>query len=277
MLAVIAAFLAAGACAAAPALRVCADPHNLPYSDKQQQGFENQIAKLIGADLGMHVSYFWYPQVEKFFAKTLNSGNCDVVMGVPSGFQDADVTRPYYHSSYVFVSRSADHLSIRSFDDPRMRKLRIGVHVFGESEDSVPPVYSLASRGIVRNVISYSILSNGLSGGQPLQGLIRALGHNQIDIAIAWGPIAGYFARKSNIPLTIAPIEGDPRNPSLPFTFAVGIGVRKGDTQLKKRLDVELTRRSAAISRVLERYGIPQVNMPNEAGDFRRGELTCAF
>ena len=105
--------------AASAQLRVCADPNNLPYSNEKMQGFENRIADLIAKDLAMQVQYFWYPQREKFFRQTLNSGMCDVVMGVPSGFDEADTTRPYYRSSYVFVSRRDRNLHIQSFDDPR--------------------------------------------------------------------------------------------------------------------------------------------------------------
>jgi mxaJ protein len=260
ILAMAGAFVAASICSAAPMLRICADPRNMPYSNEQQQGFENQIVKIIGADLGMQISYFWYPQGEKFFAKTLESGNCDVVMGVPAGVQGVEVTRPYYQSTYVFVSRRVDHLHIVSLDDPRLRTLRIGVQVLGESENSIPPVYSLASRGIVRNVTSFNIFGSGLPGQDPLQNLIAALTHKRIDIAIAWGPVAGYFARKSTVPLLMQPIESDSENPNISFTFAVGIGVRKGDTELKNRLDAELSRRHAEITRVLETYGMPQAS-----------------
>jgi mxaJ protein len=243
---------------AGPILRVCSDPNNLPYSNRQQQGFENSIAELIAKDMGMNVSYFWFPQREKFFKKTLNSGVCDVVMGVPAGFDRADTTRPYYRSTYVFVSRHDRNLHINSFDDPRLKSLRIGIHVLGEQSDSLPPVQALTSRGIVRNLVGYSIFGN-LSETNPSADLIKAVTDGEVDLAIAWGPLAGYFAHHSSIPLDLSPIDEDPAHPSLPLTFDIGLGVREGDIVLKQKLDAELVRRHKEIEEILRSYGIPQL------------------
>jgi quinoprotein dehydrogenase-associated probable ABC transporter substrate-binding protein len=244
-------------CLAASELRVCADPNNLPYSNDQKQGFENQLASLIGKDLNMQVTYFWFPQREAFFKKTLNSGVCDVVMGVPAGFDEADTTRPYYRSSYAFISRRDRHLHITSFDDPRLRTLKIGVHILGEQDDSLPPVHAFTSRGIVRNLVGFSIFGN-LNEKNPPAELIKAVADGKVDVAVAWGPLAGYFIRQSRVPLEITPIDGDPTLPNLPFHFDIAIGVREGDQALKQSLDAELVRRRAAIHKILNSYGIPQ-------------------
>ena len=252
------AMMAAGLpCLAATDLRVCADPNNLPYSNEQKQGFENQLAALIGKDLNMQVTYFWFPQREAFFRKTLNSGVCDVVMGVPTGIDEAVTTRPYYHSTYVFISRQDRHLHITSFDDPRLRTLKIGVHILGEEDDSLPPVHAFTSRGIVRNLVGFSIFGN-LNEKDPPADLIKAVEDGKVDVAVAWGPLAGYFTRHSTVPLEITPIEGDPKLPRLPFHFDIAIGVRPGDQVLKNSLDAELVRRHAAIRQILNSYGIPQ-------------------
>jgi quinoprotein dehydrogenase-associated probable ABC transporter substrate-binding protein len=244
-------------CLAATELRVCADPNNLPYSNDQKQGFENQLAALIGKDLNMQISYFWFPQREAFFKKTLNSGVCDVVMGVPAGFDEADTTHPYYRSTYVFISRRDRHLHITSFDDPSLRTLKIGVHVLGEQDDSLPPVHAFTSRGIVRNLVGFSIFGN-LNEKNPPADLIKAVAHGKVDIAVAWGPLAGYFMRQSRVPLEITPIDGDPTLPNLPFHFDIAIGVREGDHALKQSLDAELARRRSTIHKILDSYGIPQ-------------------
>jgi quinoprotein dehydrogenase-associated probable ABC transporter substrate-binding protein len=242
---------------AATELRVCADPNNLPYSNDQKQGFENQLAALIGKDLNMQVTYFWFPQREAFFKKTLNRGVCDVVMGVPAGFDEADTTRPYYRSAYVFISRRDRHLHIISFDDPRLRTLKIGVHILGEQDDSLPPVHALTSRGIVRNLVGFSIFGN-LNEKNPPADLIKAVADGKVDVAVAWGPLAGYFIRQSRVPLEITPIDGDPTLPNLPFHFDIAIGVREADQALKQSLDAELVRRRATIQKILNSYGIPQ-------------------
>jgi mxaJ protein len=247
-------------CVAAQMLRVCSDPNNLPYSNRKQQGFENRIAELVAKDLDMKVSYFWFPQRESFFKKTLNSGVCDVVIGVPIGIDEADTTRPYYRSSYVFVSRRDRNLHIDSFDDPRLKTLRIGVHILGEQDDSLPPVHALTSRGIVRNLVGYSIFGN-LAETNPSADLIAAVEKKDVDVAVVWGPLAGYFAQHDAIPLDVTPIDGDPAHPQLPLTFDIAMGVREGDTKLKQQLDAELVRRHIEIDQILRSYGIPQLSM----------------
>jgi mxaJ protein len=252
-------------CSEAADLRVCADPNNLPYSNDQKQGFENQLAALIGKDLNMQVTYFWFPQRSAFFRKTLNGGVCDVVMGVPAGFDEADTTRPYYHSSYVFIARRDRHLHITSFDDPRLRKLKIGVHILGEEDDSLPPVHAFTTRGIVRNLVGFSIFGN-LNETNPSADLIKAVTDGKVDVAVAWGPLAGYYVRRSPVPLEINPIESDPTLPALPFHYDIAIGVRHGDDVLKQSLNAELLRRRAAIHRILSSYGIPQFDEAAAAG-----------
>lgn len=246
-------------CRAASVLRVCADPNNLPWSNELEQGFENHIASLIAADMGMQVRYVWYPQGEKFFRRTLDAGVCDVVMGVPAGMEEAATTQPYYTSSYAFLSRRDRHLQIASLDDPRLRTLRIGVHILGEQDDSLPPVHALISRGIVRNLVGYSIFGN-LTEKNPSADLIRAVIHRDVDVAVVWGPLAGYFARKSAVPLDVTPIAADPRNPNLPMVFGIAIGVRPRDEALLRHLDAEVARRQPEINRLLTTYGIPQVS-----------------
>lgn len=248
-------------CSAAPLLRVCADPNNLPYSNDQQQGFENRLAGLIAGDMGMQVSYVWFPQREAFFRKTLDAGLCDVVMGVPAGMDEASTTRPYYVSSYAFLSRRDRHLAITSLDDPRLRTLKIGVHILGEQDDSIPPVHALISRGIVNNLVGYSIFGH-LDEKNPPADLIAAVANNDVDLAIVWGPLAGYFAKQSQIPLDLTPIQADPSNAALPMVFGIGIGVRPRDQGLRQRLDAELQRRQPDIQRLLMSYGVPQVPLP---------------
>lgn len=257
--------------AESPVLRVCADPNNLPYSNEAQQGFENHLADLVAKDLGMRVSYFWFPQREKFFDQTLNGGVCDVVMGVPAGFDEADTTQPYYRSTYVFVTRRDRGLQIRSFDDPRLRQLKIGVHILGEQDDSLPPVHAFTSRGIVRNLVGYSIFGN-LREKNPPADLIEAVADEKVDVAVAWGPLAGYFARRSAVPLELTPVDGDSLHPALPFHFDIAMGVRHGNTQLQRALSKEITRRRDAIQALLQSYGVPEVEgavamaVPQESG-----------
>lgn len=246
-----------GLFAASPPLRICADPNNLPYSNRQQQGFENEMAKMMGADMGKEITYMWFPQRGAFFRKTLDAVQCDVVMGVPVGLEGVSTTRPYYRSGYVFVSRKDRHLQVHSLDDPRLRKLKIGVHVLGDGDSDVPPVHALTSRGIVRNLVGYSIFGN-LEEADPPSDVIKAVERGEVDVAVAWGPMAGYFARQSAVTLEITSIDPDPSDPGLPLAFDIAMGVRPRDEGLRQQLDAELERRRPEIERLLASYGVPQ-------------------
>lgn len=250
--------------AASAQLRICSDPNNLPYSNEQKQGFENQIAVLIAKDMGAQLSYYWYPQRGAFFSKTLEKGVCDVVMGVPVGMQNVDVTQPYYRSTYVFISRRDDHLHITSLNDPQLRKLKIGVHIFGDQNDSSPPVVALIRHGLVRNLVGFSIFGH-LDESNPPADLIKAVESHKVDVAVAWGPLAGYFSKRSPVPLEVTPVADDGTNPKLPFHFDIGIGVRKTDGALEQRLNSELIRLRPQIQEILRNYGIPQLSLPTEA------------
>src|ERR1043166_7174348 len=138
-------------------LRVCADPNNMPFSNRNGQGFENRIAALVAHDLKRPLAYFWSPQRRGFIRNTLNAGNCDVVVGIPAAFGPLLSTRAYYRSSYVFVSRRDRHLRIRSFDDRRLRSLTIGVQITGDDYDNPPAAQALASRHMVENVRGYTV------------------------------------------------------------------------------------------------------------------------
>jgi quinoprotein dehydrogenase-associated probable ABC transporter substrate-binding protein len=273
------AFLVAGALTAmiAPAataataatnhtLRVCADPNNLPFSDAQGKGFENAIARLLADDLHRPLVYTWWPQRRGFIRNTLKAGKCDVVIGVPAHLDMALTTVPYYRSSYVFVTRRDRHLDLRTMDDPRLRNLRIGVHAVGDDYANVPPAMALGRRGIVNNLHGYSIYGD-YSKAAPSRALIDAVANGDIDVAIAWGPFAGYFAGEEKHPLTIQPVEGE-NDPTLPMSFAISMAVRKGDTAMRTVLDTFITRRHDAIAAVLKRYGIPVV--PDRAMAFGR-------
>src|SRR6185437_16735276 len=145
---------------AAGTLRVCADPNNLPFSNRAQQGFENRIADLIGHELGEPVTYDWWAQRRGFARNTLNADECDLVVGTVAGMEMLATTRPYYRSTYVFVTRRDRHLDIRSLDDPRLRHLRIGVQLIGDDFSNTPPAHALARRGIVQNVRGYPVQGN---------------------------------------------------------------------------------------------------------------------
>jgi mxaJ protein len=239
----------------APALRVCADPNNLPFSNARAEGFENKLAELVGRELGLPVRYTWWAQRRGFLRNTLQAHACDVVMGVPVDLPLVRATRPYYRSSYVFASRADRHVTVRSFDDPALRRLRIGVPLVGGEGPAAPPAHALARRGIIDNVVGFTVYGDYRDDSPPTR-VMQALVAGEIDVAAVWGPVAGYFAaqRHAHLHLATPPARDD----GLPFAFAIGLGVRKDDEARARALDEILVRRRRAIDKLLEDYGVPR-------------------
>jgi len=240
-------------------LRVCADPNNLPFSNQREEGFENRLAQLIGSELKATVRYTWYPQRRGFIRNTLAADSCDVIMGIPSGAERVRTTRPYYRSTYVFVSRKDRHLIIRSFDDPALKKLRIGVQLVGDDYNNTPPVHALSRRGVVGNLVGYSVYGD-YSQENPPARIIDAVVAKAVDIAIAWGPLAGYFAKHSGTDLEIVPVSPAVDPPGLRFTFDMSLGVRPDDAALAWELQIVLDKRRAGIDSILGEFGVPLVD-----------------
>jgi mxaJ protein len=252
-------FLATHAAAVAtPPLRVCADPNNLPFTNQKREGFENRIAAMLAADLGTTIEYTWWAQRRGFLRNTLEAHRCDVVLGVPASMEMVAVTRPYYRSTYVFVTRRTRHLRVTGFDDPVLRTLRIGVQLIGDDGANSPPAHALSRRGIVANLIGYSVYGDYRQNNPP-SAIIAAVANGDIDIAAAWGPMAGYFAARQRVPLTVTPVT-----PSvdgvLPQTFGIAMAVRRNDRARLDRLNRFLSGRRAEIDAVLDAYHVPRVN-----------------
>jgi quinoprotein dehydrogenase-associated probable ABC transporter substrate-binding protein len=243
------------------ALRVCADPNNLPFSNSAEAGFENKLGSMVAEALGRSLSYTWWAQRRGFIRNTLKAEKCDVVMGVPSGFDLVEATKPYYRSTYVFVSRRDEHLDFSSLLDPRLRRLVIGVLLVGDDGNNPPPAQALGELGIVDNVRGYSIYGDYRQADPPAR-LIEAVEHGEIDVAAAWGPLGGYFAEHSKVPLTVTPIQDGERFAPQKFQFAISMGVRKGDHALRDQLNAFIDEHRSEITSLLRSYGVPLVDGP---------------
>jgi mxaJ protein len=244
--------------AARPVLRVCADPNNLPFSNRRGEGFENKLAELLARDLNATVEYTWWAQRRGFFRSTLKAGLCDIVMGVPASFELALTTSPYYRSTYVFVSRQDRKLNLQSFDDPRLHQLKIGVQMIGDDFANTPPAHALTNRHIITNVEGFMIYGDYREENPPAR-IIDAVTQGRIDTAVVWGPLAGYFARGARVPLAVVPVTPQIDQPFLPFVYDISLGVRRGEQAFKDRLDEILERRRPEIEHLLDEYGIPRI------------------
>jgi len=249
-------------------LRVCSDPENLPFSNSRLEGFENRIAELVAKELGTSVRYVWWGQRIGFIRNTMNatleSERCDLVIGIPEKYDLVLPTTPYYRSTYVFVYPRGKGLQLRSLDDPILKKLRIGVHLLGNDYTNPPPVHELSKRGIVQNVIGFDTF---YSKENPPSRIIDALAAGKIDVAIVWGPAAGYFVAHQRIPMDVVPIPSGKTD--LPFTFSISMGVRKGDETFKARMEKILQLRQLEITAILKEYGVPLVSIPGRKVEAR--------
>jgi len=242
-------------------LRVCSDPNNLPFSNARGEGLENKLAELLARALDRPLEYTWWAQRRGFIRNTLARGRCDVVMGVPHDFDLALTTRPYYRSSYVFVQPRALTPPLRSLDDRRLPHLRLGVPLVGDDGANAPPVHALARRGVIEHVIGYSMLGD-YSEPNPPARLIEAVARGELDAAIAWGPLAGYFARRSRTPLRLVPIQPS-HEAGLSYQFDVSLAVRRGDDARKEQLERVFSEHPRELAALLHDFGFPEVG----AGD----------
>jgi mxaJ protein len=240
----------------APPLRVCADPNNMPFSNQQQEGFENKIARLVAHELDRPLAYFWSPQRRGFIRNTLNAQRCDLVMGVPAQYGLLQPTRPYYRSAYAFVSRRDRYLRIRSLDDERLKRLTIGIQITGDDYNNPPAAQALAKRHLVDNVRGFTVYGD-YSNPDPQRDLIDAVADRRVDVAVMWGPLAGYYARKEPTAIDVIPVNPEQDGPMLPFAFDIAMGVRRDDSPLREALDAVIQRRGPEIRRILLSYGVP--------------------
>jgi quinoprotein dehydrogenase-associated probable ABC transporter substrate-binding protein len=231
-------------------LRVCADPDNLPFSSREQNGFENRIAGLVAMDLGAHLTFIWQRMGRGFVREYLDKGKCDLLVGIPTHYRAVLTTSPYYRSTYVFVSRR-DERAIPSINSPNLRRLKIGVQVL--DEEYTPPGDALARRGLQSSIVGFDTTGDGGDS------IVRAVADHKVDLAVVWGPLAGYFAQRHGRTLSLTPLEPEVDPPGLPFTFAISMGVRKGNLELRDQLEKILSSRKAEIQAILDQYGVPQL------------------
>jgi quinoprotein dehydrogenase-associated probable ABC transporter substrate-binding protein len=238
---------------------VCSDPNNLPFSNRNQEFFENKIAALLGREMNLKVEYTWWAQRRGFVRNTLKAGLCDLIIGMPNSSELALTTLPYYRSSYVFVWRKDRELNIHSFDDPALRTMRIGVQIIGDDFANAPPAHALANRHIVENVKGYSVYGNYAEPNPPAR-IMEAVARGEVDVAVVWGPLAGFFARRQRPKLVTVSVTPQIDLPYLPFVYDISMGVRRGDDAFKERLEEILRRRHADIEQILDEYGVPRLS-----------------
>jgi quinoprotein dehydrogenase-associated probable ABC transporter substrate-binding protein len=246
------------------ALRVCQDPNNLPFANLKGEGIENKIAELFGKELGLPVSYYSAPQRFNFIRNTLKfklpneDYRCDILIGVPVGFDQVSATKPYYRSTYALVfakGRGMDQ--VRSADDflqldqAKLEKLRIGIY------DRSPASDWLNKHHLVDQGVPYHIM-NADPDQYPGEIIEKDLAAGKLDVAIVWGPIAGYFAQRVKSPeLIVVPLKSEP---GVKFDYQMAMGVRYGEREWKQQIEGLIESKHTEIQAILKTYGVPLVD-----------------
>ncbi|HEV2619407.1 MAG TPA: quinoprotein dehydrogenase-associated putative ABC transporter substrate-binding protein [Acidobacteriaceae bacterium] len=242
---------------ASSALRVCADPDNLPFSDRAHAGFDDRIAALVARDLHRQLIFIWARSRRGFLREQFNKNACDVLLGVPVGTREVAVTEPYYTSSYTFVSPTRKHLQIASFTDEHLNGQRIGLQIL--EEDLSPPSLPLIRSGHAGQIVGFE------SFGRQEGDVVKAVADGRVGVAIVWGPVAGYFAHSSPVPLTVTPISRGYSFSGIPFTYSMGFGVHKQDRPLLEELNDSIRKLHPKINQVLAAFAVPTADAAEEA------------
>jgi quinoprotein dehydrogenase-associated probable ABC transporter substrate-binding protein len=239
------------------ALRVCADPANMPFSNEAGEGFENKIAELLAADLKLPLEYTWFPQVTGFVRNTLGAKRCDLVMGYVAAGEVIQNTNPYYRSAWVLVlpkDRGLD--GIEALDDARLKGKRLGI-VAG-----APPATVMATNGLMAHAKPYALMVDRRYES-PAEEMLRDIKAGEIEAGILWGPIAGYYVKKSGMPLAVVPLLHETK--TVPMTYRITLGLRHGETEWKHRLNDFLDVHRVEIQSILLQYGVPLLDEQDNA------------
>ncbi len=235
--------------------RACGDPRNLPFSNDKGEGFENKLAELFATKLGKKLSYTYFPQATGFVRKTLGEYRCDIIMGFPQGDDQAQVTIPYYRTTYALVAKRGSGLEdVTTIDDPKLKDKRIGIVA------RTPPSTDMAMNGLLAHAKSYPLFVDTRADSSA-QAMMDDLAHGDIDCGILWGPMAGYYAGKVDPPYVVTPLTREKTGP--PMTFRIGMAVRPADQEWKRTLNKLIMENQADINKLLISYNIPILDEGN--------------
>jgi len=236
-------------------LRVCADPRNMPFSNEKGEGLENKLAELFADKLHKRLDYVYFPQATGFVRMTLGAHRCDVIMGFPQGDDLVQGTNPYYRTAYALVSKTGAGLDdVTTLDDARLKSKHIGI-VAG-----TPPATNMAVNGLMVNAKPYPLVIDTRVDSSA-QAMIKDLTSGDIDAAILWGPMAGFYAKNANPPLHVTPLVKETTGPRL--IYRIGMGVRSADQNWKRQLNRLIQENQPAINKVLLDFGVPLLDENN--------------
>jgi quinoprotein dehydrogenase-associated probable ABC transporter substrate-binding protein len=234
--------------------RVCADPHNLPFSNQQGEGFENKIAALLAHDLNLKLSYTWYPDSQGFVRATLMKNRCDIIMGTVSGVEDMATTDAYYHTGYVLLTRRADNITTDKVSDWKIAGRRFGLIA------ATPPTDLIIQHNLMDQTNIYPLVVD-TRVEQPGHTMVQDIGKGRVDVGLLWGPIAGFYTKKDNWPLRLTFLN--PEDSKVRLDYHIAMGVRPGDIGFRRRLNTVIAKDEKQITQILRDYNIPLLDEQN--------------
>ena len=235
-------------------LRVCADPHNLPFSNQQGEGYENKIAELVARELKLKLSYTWFPDSQGFVRATLMKNRCDVVIGTVSGVEDMSTTEPYFHTGYMMVTRTADNITTSRVSDWRIAGRRFGLIA------ATPPTNLVVQHNLMDQTSIYQLMVDTRID-QPAHAMSDDVVRGRVDVGLLWGPIAGYYTKHDRLPLRLTFL--DPEDARVRLDYHIAMGVRPADVAFRRRLNGVIARDQAQITQILNDYGVPLLDEQN--------------
>lgn len=243
-------FVSAGPANAAPVLRVCADPDNMPFSNDKGEGFENKLAELIAERLGDDLEYTWFTENTGYVPNTMGNGACDLVMGYAQGTGLIEDTNPYYHTSYVLITRedNATLKDVESLSDPRLKQKRIGLFA------RTPPASILAMHGLTSHAKPFENIT-GESQAKAAEAMIEEIASGELDAGLLWGPVGGYYAQRAEVPLRVTPLVKESAGPNT--LYGITMGVRPNEPQFKHEINKVLADNQHDINVILQDYSVP--------------------
>ncbi len=246
-----------GEAGAAPVLRVCADPDNMPFSNDQKEGFENKLAELIAERLGDELEYSWFTESTGYVPNTVGHDACDLVMGYAQGTGLIEDTNPYYNTSYVLITREDDASlkGVETLSDPRLKQKRIGLFA------RTPPASILAMHGLVSNAKPFETHA-GESQSKAAEAMIAEIASGELDAGLLWGPVGGYYAQRADVPLRVVPLVKETAGPNT--VYGITMGVRPDEPQWKHRINKVLAENQHDINVILQGYNVPLLNQEGE-------------
>jgi quinoprotein dehydrogenase-associated probable ABC transporter substrate-binding protein len=235
-------------------LRVCADPHNLPFSNDKGEGFENKIAELIAHELNEKLAYTWFPDSQGFVRATLGRNSCDVIIGTAVGNSDVATTAAYYHTAYMMVTRSADNYAMDKVSDWHIAGKRFGLVA------STPPTNLIVLHNLMDQTSIYQLMVD-TRVDQPAHDMLKDLVSGRIDVGLLWGPIAGYYTKHDALPLKLVFL--DPEDSKVRLDYHIAMGVRPSDTAFRRRLNQAIAKDQPQITQIMRDFGVPLLDEQN--------------